>query len=156
MILKEVDMTIIKSPTTKEEFKAYYALRYRVLYQPWGQPKGSEKDDYEPISNHFMAIDEKSGEIIGVVKLFEKSPDTGQFSHMAVLESRQRQGIGELLMHVVEDAARQKGYQHLGIMTHLTSTGFFEKFGYLVKGIPSHYFGTTQMVWMEKDIPISI
>ena len=55
---------IVKSPSTKEEFKAYYALRYKVLSEPWGHPRGTEKDDYEPISEHFMAIDEENGQVL--------------------------------------------------------------------------------------------
>ncbi len=61
-------MIEIRSPHTREDFKAYYDLRYRVLREPWGLPRGTEKDDYEPISQHFMAVDTETGEILGVVK----------------------------------------------------------------------------------------
>ena len=63
-------MIVIKSPHTREEFKAYYAMRYRVLREPLGLPKGTEKDDYEPLSEHFMAVDDENGEILGVVKMY--------------------------------------------------------------------------------------
>jgi len=36
-------MIIIKSPQTRDEFKAYYALRYHVLREPLGLPHGTEK-----------------------------------------------------------------------------------------------------------------
>ena len=75
-------MYTIKVPVTHDDFKAYYALRYKVLQEPWGHPKGTEKDDYEPISEHFMAVDEK-GHVVGVVKLYEKSTDVGYVSHLA-------------------------------------------------------------------------
>lgn len=58
-------MIIIRSPQTRDEFKTYYAARYRVLREPWGQPKGTEKDDYEPISRHLMALDDQNGEVLG-------------------------------------------------------------------------------------------
>jgi predicted N-acetyltransferase YhbS len=145
-------MIIIKNPKTREEFKAYYALRFHVLREPWGQAKGTEKDDYEPISDHFMAVDDKNGEIVGAVKLVEKEPGVGQFSQMAVAPSRQRQGIGKLLIETVENAARSHGYKTIGIFTHLISTGFYAKFGYVTRGIPTHFFGTTQLVWMEKNL----
>jgi len=145
-------MIIIKTPYTKDDFKAYYALRYRVLREPFGQAKGTEKDDFEPISQHFMAIDDTTGEIVGVVKLFEKEEGVGQFSHMAVLETRQHQGIGQILINTVEDASRVTGFKVLGAMSRLTSTKYFEKFGYRITGLPAHYFGTTQIVWMEKPL----
>lgn len=142
---------VIKTPATKEEFKAYYDLRYRVLREPWGQPKGSEKDDYEPISQHFMAVDD-SGLVVGVIKLFEKEAGVGWFSHMAVHPDYQRHGIGKKLVNAIEEAARRQGYTTLGCMSRLNTTVYFEKLGYRVAGLPSHYFGTTQVVWMEKSL----
>ena len=73
-------MTTIKTPHTKQEFKEYYALRYHVLREPLGLPKGTEKDDYEVISEHFMAVDDSTGEIVGVVKLYEDEPGLARFS----------------------------------------------------------------------------
>ena len=42
----------IKEPVTEEEFEQYYILRWRILRQPWNQPRGSEKDDKENKSIH--------------------------------------------------------------------------------------------------------
>jgi N-acetylglutamate synthase-like GNAT family acetyltransferase len=145
-------MIKITSPKTREEFKAYYDLRYKVLREPWGLPKGTEKDDYEPISEHFMAVDEKTGELMGVVKLFEKEPGIGWFSHLAVATSQQRKGIGKQLLGLVESRARERGFKALGCLARLNTTAFFEKEGYRVSGLPVHYLGTTQVVWMEKAL----
>ena len=90
-------MPVIKTPVTREEFKVYYALRYKVLREPWGHAKGTEKDDYEAISEHFMAVDEKTGEVLGVIKLYEKAPGVGHVSHMAVSIAHQHKGIGRFL-----------------------------------------------------------
>ena len=145
-------MITIKTPTTKDEFKAYYALRYKVLREPWGHPKGTEKDDYEPISEHFMAVDDKTGEIIGVVKLFEKSAEVGHFSHLAVASQYQRKGIGRLLVGTVEKQAKGRGFKILGTMSPVTATAYFEKLGYRVAEIPAPHLGTTHLVWVEKDL----
>src|SRR5512140_3247573 len=101
------NMPIIKTPTTREDFKAYYALRYKVLREPWGHPKGTEKDDYEAISEHFMAVDEKTGEVLGVIKLFEKGTGVGQLSHLAVATEHQHKGIGRFLVESAEQRARE-------------------------------------------------
>jgi N-acetylglutamate synthase-like GNAT family acetyltransferase len=142
----------IKNPTTRDELKAYYELRHHVLREPWGQPRGSEKDDYEPISQHFMAIDPANQIPVGVVKLFEKSPGVGWFSHLAVKSEFQRKGIGKQLVAVVEEAARRQGHHILGCMSRLNTTAYFEKLGFKVTGLPANYFGTTQVVWMEKTL----
>lgn len=145
-------MIQIKTPQTREEYKAYYDLRYRILRQPWAQARGTEKDDYEPISHHFMAVDTDSGEVVGVIKIYEKEPGVGCFSHMAVAGVRQRQGIGKLLMDAVEAYANETGYARLGCYSRLNTTLYFEKVGFRIAGLPTHYFGTTQVVWMEKEL----
>jgi len=143
---------IVKSPSTKEEFKAYYALRYKVLSEPWGHPKGTEKDDYEPISEHFMAVDDETIEVLGVVKLFEKSPGVGQFSHLVVDPKVQRQGIGSLLLETVEKRARERSFGVLGAMAHATGTVYFEKHGYHVAGVATTHVGVAHLVWLEKEL----
>lgn len=151
-LLSEDAMIEIRSPQTREEFKAYYDLRYRILREPWGLPRGTEKDDYEPISQHFMAVDTETGEILGVVKLFEKEPGVGWFSHLAVAGKAQRKGIGKMLMQAVEQAARQRGFKVLGCQARLNTTDYFKKLGFQIAGLPTQYFGTTQVVWMEKKL----
>jgi N-acetylglutamate synthase-like GNAT family acetyltransferase len=145
-------MIHIKTPKTREDFRAYYDLRYKVLREPWGLPQGTEKDDYEPISQHFMAVDDSTGEVVGCVKLFEKEPGIGWFSHLAVANNRQHEGIGKLLMGYIEEIAKKEGYKQLGCQARLNTTDYFEKAGYKISSLPTHYFGTTQVVWMEKSI----
>ncbi len=142
----------IVSPKSRDDYKIYYDLRYKVLREPWAQPKGTEKDDFEPISQHFMAVDEENGKIVGVIKLMEKEAGVGWFSHMAVLPVLQHKGIGKLLLKFVEEEAKRKGYKTLGCLSRLNTTAYFEKAGYVINGLPSHYFGTTQVVWMEKKL----
>ena len=147
-------MITIKMPTSKDDFKAYYALRYKVLREPSGHPKGTEKDDYEPISEHFSAVDDQTGEIVGVVKLFERTMGVGNFSHLAVATQHQHQGIGKLLLQTVEKRARERGFKTLGTMSRVTATAYFEKQGYKVTEIPALHLGTTHLVWMEKGINV--
>ena len=145
-------MYTIKQPTTPEDFKAYYALRYKVLREPWGHPKGTEKDDYEPISEHFMAVNEQ-GEVVGVIKLFEKAAGVGHISHLAVAAEYQRKGVGLLLIETAEQRAHELGFRTLGTLARTTATAFFEKFGFHVAGIPTPHLGITHLVWMEKELP---
>ena len=145
-------MINIVSPRTRDEFKAYYDLRFKELREPWGLQKGTEKDDYEPISSHFMAVEEKTNRVVGTVKLMEKEPGVGWFSHMAVALDYQKSGVGKQMLDRVEEEARKSGYHTLGCMSRLNTTGYFENAGYKINGLPSHYIGTTQVVWMEKKL----
>lgn len=144
-------MFTIKTPTTLDDFKAYYTLRYKVLSEPWGFAKGTEKDDYEPISEHFMAVNEKD-EVVGVVKLYKKDECVGHISHLAVAPEYQHQGIGHLLLKTVEEYARAHDYCTLGAMAHATATVYFEKFGFHIAGMSAPHLGTTHLVWMEKAL----
>ncbi len=144
-------MITIKIPGTKEDFKAYYALRYRMLREPWGHPRGTEKDDYEPISEHFMAVND-SGEVVGAVKLYEKAPGVGNISHLVVATDFQGKGIGHQLLHAVEQRARERGMTVLGSMVYVTKTAYFEKWGYHIAGIPTPHLGIANLVWMEKNL----
>ena len=145
-------MIEIKSPVTKDDFKAYYAVRYKTLREPMGHLKGTEKDDYEPISKHFMAVDSETGQALGVIKIFEKAPGVGNFSHLAIDPEHQRQGIGKLLLDAVENCAREDGFKTLGTMSRLTATVYFERRGYAIRDMPTLHLGTTHLVWMEKDL----
>lgn len=145
-------MIKIKTPVTREDFKAYYALRYKVLREPWGHPKGTEKDDYEPLSEHFMAVDDTTGEVAGVVKMNERQPGLGHFSHLAVAKEHQRQGIGRMLLEAVEQRAHEHHYKIIGTMTRVTTTAYFEKRGYHIAGMPTPHLGTIHLVWVEKKL----
>lgn len=145
-------MIQITIPKTKADFKAYYDLRYKVLREPWGQPRGTEKDDYEPISQHFVAVDDETGEVVGCVKFNEKEPGVAWVSHLAVKSTLQRTGIGKKLLAYVEATAREQGFTKIGCQSRLNTTKYFEMAGYKVHGMPLRYFGTTQVVWMEKDL----
>lgn len=144
-------MFTIKTPITGDDFKAYYALRYRVLREPWGHPKGTEKDDYEPISEHFMAVNEKN-EVVGVVKLYKKTEQVGHVSHLAVAPEHQHRGIGRMLLETVEQRARLLGLCSLTTMARATATVYFEKYGFQVVSIPAPHLGTTHLVRMEKRL----
>jgi N-acetylglutamate synthase-like GNAT family acetyltransferase len=144
-------MFTIKTPITHDDFKAYYALRYKVLREPWGHPKGTEKDDYEPISEHFMAVNEK-GSVVGVAKLYEKAEGIGYISHLAVALEYQQKGVGHLLLQTVEERARARGFHTIGTMARVTATVYFEKYGFHIAGIPTPHLGTTHLVWMEKSL----
>ena len=144
-------MITITSPTTKEQFRAYYALRYQVLSEPAGHPKGTEKDDYEPISEHFMAVNE-TGEIVAVVKMYEKASGTGHVSHLAVSPDFQHQGIGQMWREYIEKRAREKGYKTLEVMARVTATLEYEKLGFHVAELPPLHLGSVHQVLMEKTL----
>ena len=71
-------MPLIRSPANESEFKAYYALRWKILREPWNQPPGSEKDEFEQVAVHLAAWDD-AGNLIGVGRLHRVSENAAKF-----------------------------------------------------------------------------
>jgi ABC-type Fe2+-enterobactin transport system substrate-binding protein len=40
---------MLRSPISPSEWDAYFDLRWQILRQPWGQPRGSERDSEDVI-----------------------------------------------------------------------------------------------------------
>jgi len=55
---------------------------------------------------------------------------------MAVKNNLQRKGIGASIMTFAENISRDKGYHAIMMHARDTAIGFYEKFGYKVKGEP--------------------
>ena len=62
----------LTTPDTPELWDAYYDLRWRLLREPWQQPRGSEKDELEKEAYHCIAIDEH-GSVIGVGRIHKQT-----------------------------------------------------------------------------------
>ena len=77
----------IREPKTKNEFEQYYDLRWKILRQPWNQPKGSEKDNKEKDSVHIIVSDEDK--VIGVGRGHLYTKTEAQIRYMAVEEGYQ-------------------------------------------------------------------
>ncbi len=123
---------IIIEPKSLEEFKKYYNLRYEILRKPWGQPKGSERDDGEDMSNHRMIIDEKTGNALAVGRLQFNSEDEAQIRYMAVADEFQGQGLGSQIISALEDVAWEKGSRKIILQSRKNALQFYKNNGYKI------------------------
>ena len=129
-------ITILK-PTTSEEFKKYYNLRYEILRKPWGQPFGSERDEREETSIHRMIIDVKKREVLAVGRLQFNSIHEAQIRYMAVADEFQGQGLGSQIISALEDVALGKGIQRIVLSARENALQFYKNNGYeIVKKNP--------------------
>ena len=142
----------IIEPTTSEEFKKYYNLRYEILRKPWGQPKGSERDDGEDMSNHRMIIDEKTGNALAVGRLQFNSEDEAQIRYMAVADEFQGQGLGSQIISALEDVARGKGIQKIILSARENALQFYKNNGYKIVKKTHLLFGEIQHWLMKKEL----
>ena len=77
----------INSPHSEKQWQIYYNLRWNVLRRPWGQPKGSERDELEGCAIHLLAC--VNGHAAGVGRIHSLSEDVARIRYMAVEEKLQ-------------------------------------------------------------------
>ena len=137
-------------PSTADEYQRYYTLRWKILRAPWNQPRGSEQDELESSSSHFMAIDNRQV-ITGVGRLQFNTISEAQIRYMAVAIKQQRQGTGTLLLKALEDKAVELGAARIVLDAREQALGFYRKQGYKLGGPGHMLFNTIPHVKMRKD-----
>ncbi len=144
-------MKIIE-PTTSEEFKKYYNLRYEILRKPWGQPPGSERDEGEETSIHRMIVDENSGDVLAVGRLQFNSIHEAQIRYMAVADDLQGKGLGSQILSALEDVARGKSIQRIILSARENALQFYKNNGYEIIEKTHLLFGKIQHWLMRKEL----
>jgi membrane protease YdiL (CAAX protease family)/ribosomal protein S18 acetylase RimI-like enzyme len=139
------------SPETSEEFEEYYDLRWRILREPWGQPRGSERDDLDPTSDHVTARDD-AGRLVGVGRLHFNSEEEAQIRYMATEEDARGTGVGRAVVERLEAIARERGARRIFLNAREIAVGFYERLGYRVTGEGPTVFGVIKHSRMEKDL----
>ena len=119
------------SPITDKDFEDYFEFRWRILRQPQGLPKGSERDHLEDISFHLM-VRSPDGKILGVSKFKPHSDSIAQISHVAVDESCRGTGIGSKMVQFLEDEARKQSYKEVFLTAREYNIPYFAKLGYIL------------------------
>jgi len=143
-------MTIIE-PSTPNELQRYYELRWKILRAPWNQPRGSEQDDQDQGSNHFMIVDNRRA-AVGVGRLHFNTIGEAQIRYMAIATEQQRKGFGSLLLNTLEDKAIELGATRIVLDAREHALGFYRKYGYRLEG-PGHVlFNTIPHVKMRKTV----
>ncbi len=119
----------IAQPSNQTELDNYFDLRWRILRQPLGMPKGSEKDQVEEISHHLCAYAE-DGRLMGVAKFKPITKLLAQVSHVAVEERDRGQGVGSALVKNLEQELIAQGYKEAFLTAREINIPYFEKLGY--------------------------
>ena len=119
---------IIRKPLSKEDYELMYDLRWRVLREPWDQPRGSEKDDIETESHQFIVtLNEK---IVATARFHKNSEMEGQIKYLAVEKKYRNRRIATKLMLYIEGVAVNLGLTSILLNTRKTAKEFFEKLDY--------------------------
>jgi N-acetylglutamate synthase-like GNAT family acetyltransferase len=140
----------IKAPQTDSEWKAYYALRFNVLREPWNQPLGSEVLADEDQAIHAIAV--AGEEVLGVARMHESSPNQGQVRCVAIATTAQGKGIGKAIMAYLEDQAKTKGWTEIVLEARENAVPFYKRIGYTINAESYLLFGEIQHYRMSKTL----
>lgn len=141
-------MIEIRIPRSNSEWQAYYDLRYRVLREPWQQPKGSERNELDAVSVHLACFD--IDVLVGVLRIDTENKDFAQVRFMAVDTAAQGKGIGKRLMQTAEEKVQLLGYKKIMLQARENALPFYLKLGYKRLEKTHLLFGEIQHWRMEK------
>jgi N-acetylglutamate synthase-like GNAT family acetyltransferase len=127
MGLKQIDYGTL-------EYDKMLQLRRQLLRQPLGLSFSEEELQKEKNDILIAAFDDDR--ILGCCMLCPLNRHTLRLRQMAVADNLQGKGIGASIMVFAENLARDKGYTHMLMHARDSAIGFYEKFGYKIKGSP--------------------
>ena len=140
----------IKEPNTGAEWDSYFDLRWRILREPWNQPRGSELDSLDAKSFHLMIQD--GAATLAVGRLHLNSPEEAQVRYMAVDPMHQGSGLGRKVLQGLESRARSQGVKRIMLNSRARAVGFYTRQGYEAIGPGETLFGEIQHTKMCKDL----
>ncbi len=107
-------------------------LRYEIMRKPLGLTFSQDELTKEKNDILIGAFDED--EMMGCCILTDTKDGCVRLRQMAVQKNMQGKGIGESIITFAENLARDKGFKALTMHARDTAIGFYEKYGYKVKG----------------------
>ena len=146
-----LDQLVLVEPLTKTDWDRYFDLRWRVLREPWNQPRGTERDDLDPQSFHLM-LREPSGGVVAVGRLHLNSPDEAQIRYMAVDRNWRGHGLGSRILKALERHAQTQAARSIVLNSREEACDFYAKHGYRVEGPADTLFGKVRHVRMRKEL----
>ena len=131
MLQSKVSIKIISPETTHQ-------VRHPVLRPGLDRKSCILTADEAESTVHLGAYE--NGTLLGVCTVLDNPSGTqfklsnGQIRGMAVLQSTQRKGIGQLLIQEAESIGKKKEFAIMWMNARLYAVPFYEKFKYKIKG----------------------
>lgn len=143
-------MIEFKIPKTQEEWDSYYDLRYRILREPLGKERGSERNDGDENGIHFALYD--NNKLVAIARLDQVDQAICQARFVAVETDLQGKGYGREIMTALENKAERLGYGRLILHARDYALPFYEKLGYTLIGPSYKLFDVLQHFEMFKEL----
>jgi predicted GNAT family N-acyltransferase len=115
------------------ERDACYQLRMVVFVDEQAVPPWEEMDAYDETAQHFAAIDDTTGAVVGTARLVDKGEGAGKIGRVAVRKDYRGQGIGRDLMWYVMGAGFRR-FATLVLDAQVSVIPFYERLGFTAAG----------------------
>ncbi len=125
-------------------YRVTWLIRHEVMWPD--KPLEFVQLEDDPEGYHFGLY--KNHVLVGVISLFLRAKEA-QFRKLAVLESQQRRGYGNMLLHHVFQFCQREGINRIYCNARIEKTGLYEKLG-MVKTDSKFEKGGRDFVVMEK------
>jgi predicted GNAT family N-acyltransferase len=144
-------MIEVKKPVSEQDWNAYYDLRYRILREPLGKERGSERNEGDETGVHFTLVEKNV--LIAVARLDSVDETVCQARFVAVESHLQGKGYGRKIMTALENEASSLGYRKLILHARDYALPFYERLGYTLVGPSYKLFDVLQHFEMFKILP---
>ncbi len=140
----------IRTPQTSAEWEQYFDLRYRILREPLGKERGSERNEGDETGVHFALFEQ--GTIVGVARLDKVDHEICQVRFVAIEDNIQGKGYGKKLMNEVEQEGKRIGHKKMILHARDYALPFYEKLNYTLIGASYKLFDVLQHFEMHKNL----
>lgn len=141
----------VKFAQTPNEVQAIIELRYKILRQPWDQPKETSSDGMEDTSFNAY-ISDKNGKVIACGRLQENENKIGQIRYMAVDDDQQGKGLGKLILIALENKAKQIELNSIELQARENALAFYKSNHYQLKEKSFKLWDIIQHYLMHKQL----
>ncbi|WLR61892.1 GNAT family N-acetyltransferase [Guptibacillus hwajinpoensis] len=127
---------------TEEALKEAFKIRKEVFIEEQGTPEDEEYDEFDSLdtAEHILVLD--ADKAVGTAR-WRIVDGEGKFERICILKSHRKLGIGNLIVHKLEELAIKKSITKVKLHGQVQAEGFYHKLGYETKSD----------VFMEDGIP---
>lgn len=144
-------MYSVVKPNSDEQLNLYYKFRWQNLREPWGFPEGSEKDEYEGVSEHRIIQDSK-GNILAIGRVHLNTSEEAQIRHIAVSNTHRKKGLGFIMLSALEQVAKELGAKRAITNPRDGTIDFFESCGFVIINEATDELGKIKRKQMVKEL----
>ncbi len=114
---------------TEEALQEAFKIRKEVFIDEQGTPEEDEFDQYDVLgaAEHILILDETKA--VGTAR-WRVTDEVGKFERICILKSHRKLGIGNLIVHKLEELAARKGIKNVKLHGQVQAEGFYHKLGY--------------------------